>query len=135
MTYSDVEGGYEGQGNIELDPRFVEPDSGDLHLQPDSPCIDVGDNDALDLPDYDFEGDLRILDGDGDGWAVVDMGTDEFSIPTIPVEVDVTPYIPNNVIRVRPWVLVKVAILTTEEFDAADVAPDTVVFAGAPANT
>jgi hypothetical protein len=29
------------------------------------------------LPAFDFEGDGRILDGDGDGAAIVDMGVDE----------------------------------------------------------
>ena len=56
-----------GTGNINADPLFVDPGNGDYHLGPDSPCIDVGNNDAPDLPDYDFEGDVRILDGDGDG--------------------------------------------------------------------
>jgi hypothetical protein len=31
------------------------------------------------LPEYDFEGDPRILDGDGDGNAMVDMGVDEYN--------------------------------------------------------
>jgi len=29
--------------NISLDPQFVDPDNGDYHLQPSSPCIDAGD--------------------------------------------------------------------------------------------
>ena len=52
---------------------------------------------------------------------------------TITVEIDVTPDIANNVIRVRPWVLVEVAILGTEDFDAAEVDTTSVVFGGAPA--
>ncbi|MEJ2735919.1 MAG: PKD domain-containing protein, partial [Anaerolineae bacterium] len=77
VTYSDIQGGYEGEGNIDADPRFVDPDNGDLHLKPDSPCIDAGTNNASDLPEYDFEGDNRIVDGNGDGVATVDMGVDE----------------------------------------------------------
>jgi predicted outer membrane repeat protein len=131
VTYSDIQGGYEGEGNIDEDPAFVDPDAGDLHLQPGSVCIDAANN-GPELAQYDFEGDERILDGDGDGWAVVDMGVDEFKMPTISVEVDVTPYIPNNVIKLRSGVVVDVAILSDEEFDAvAEVAPDTVQFAGA----
>lgn len=53
---------------------------------------------------------------------------------TISVEIDVTPDIANNVIRVRPWVMVEVAILTEGEFGAAQVDPYSVVFAGAPAS-
>jgi uncharacterized repeat protein (TIGR01451 family) len=77
VTYSDIEGGYPGEGNIDADPRFADPDNGDLHLKPGSPCIDAGTNDAPNLPEHDFEGDDRIVDGNGDGTATVDMGVDE----------------------------------------------------------
>ena len=77
VTFSDIQGGYDGEGNIDTNPQFVDPDNGDLHLQAWSPCIDRGDNSAPDLPDLDFEGDDRILDGDDNGTAVVDMGVDE----------------------------------------------------------
>jgi len=77
VTYSDIQGGYDGIGNIDADPLFANPGGGDFHLRPGSPCVDAGTNDALSLPDNDFEGDPRIMDGDGDGEAIVDMGVDE----------------------------------------------------------
>jgi hypothetical protein len=77
VNYSDVQGGYEGTSNIDADPLFLGPASGDYHLRPGSPCVDAGTNDAPDLPAYDFEGDPRIADGNRDGTAVVDMGVDE----------------------------------------------------------
>ena len=81
VTYCDIQGGYVGGSNIiNLDPMFVNPAAGDLHLEFGSPCIDVGDNSVLSLPAIDFEGDPRILDGNCDGNGVVDMGIDEFSI-------------------------------------------------------
>jgi hypothetical protein len=50
ITYSDIQGGWEGQGNIDLDPLFRDLENGDFHLmavdcgQPfDSPCVDAGD--------------------------------------------------------------------------------------------
>ncbi|MFC1888989.1 nitrous oxide reductase family maturation protein NosD, partial [Thermodesulfobacteriota bacterium] len=40
VTYSDVNGGFLGKGNIDEDPLFA--GEGDFHLSPDSPCIDAG---------------------------------------------------------------------------------------------
>ena len=51
ITYSDVQGGWEGEGNIDADPMFVDADGGDYHLQPGSPCIDAGDPDSPKDPD------------------------------------------------------------------------------------
>ena len=42
VSYSNIEGGYEGEGNIDLDPLFVNPNEGDFTLQANSPCIDAG---------------------------------------------------------------------------------------------
>ena len=86
VTYCDIEGGYDGTGNIGEDPGddplFVSGD--DYHLQAGSPCIDAGSNTAPSLPDTDFEGDSRIIDGNGDGVARVDMGVDEYLSPPPP---------------------------------------------------
>ncbi len=79
VNYSNIEGGWMGTGNIDVDPRFVDEENGDFHLQPMSPCIDGGDNAALGLPTHDFEGDPRIFDGDYDEIATVDMGADEYA--------------------------------------------------------
>ena len=79
VTFSDVEGSSPDPvtGNINEDPLFQDPENGDFHLGPGSPCIDAGTNEASDLPEFDFEGDPRSLDGDRDGTATVDMGVDE----------------------------------------------------------
>src|SRR5262249_346906 len=68
-------------GNISADPLFTNPTQGDYHLQPGSPSIDAGDNQAPNLPDTDIDGNPRILDGDGNGTAIVDMGIYEFLAP------------------------------------------------------
>ena len=77
VTYSDVEEGIEGSGNISLDPRFVNPSRGDYHLRNGSPAIDSGMSDGA--PAVDFESDPRPFDGDGDGIDEYDMGADEFT--------------------------------------------------------
>jgi len=77
VTYSNIQGSYPGEGNIDADPLFVNPVMGDYHLRPGSPCIDAGNSSVPGLPLTDFEGDPRIMDGDRDGTAIVDMGVDE----------------------------------------------------------
>ena len=42
VTFSNVEGGYEGIGNIDSDPMFCSPDSNDYYLNNNSPCIGAG---------------------------------------------------------------------------------------------
>jgi hypothetical protein len=91
-TYSDIQGGYSGAGNINADPIFLHPDSGDFHLQPGSPCIDAGDNNSVPVgTTQDFEGDNRFVDDQsipdtGNGTPpIVDMGIDEaeYSPPSV----------------------------------------------------
>ncbi|MFH1147046.1 MAG: choice-of-anchor Q domain-containing protein [Pseudomonadota bacterium] len=68
LTYSDVLGGYEGTGNIDIDPLFMS--KVDYHLSPDSPCIDSGT--AVGAPNTDMDGNLRPS---GAGY---DMGAYEY---------------------------------------------------------
>jgi len=51
ITYSDIEGGYGGEGNIDQDPLFVDQDNSDFRLTENSPCIDTGDPDSPNDPD------------------------------------------------------------------------------------
>ena len=44
ISYSDIEGGWEGEGNIDTDPLFCNPGSGDYRLNEESPCIATGEN-------------------------------------------------------------------------------------------
>jgi parallel beta-helix repeat protein len=99
VSYCDVQGGYSGTGNINADPLFV--GGGDYHLQSGSPCIDAGNNAAPSLPSTDFEGDPRIVDGNGDTVAVVDMGADEYMIPPPPVGGELYPV--NKLSVLVPW--------------------------------
>jgi len=73
VTYSDVQGGWPGQSNLNANPLFVDPNAGNLRLLPNSPCIDAGNNAAI-LPyvTTDLDGKPRIVGG------TVDMGAYEF---------------------------------------------------------
>jgi parallel beta-helix repeat protein len=51
VTYCDVQGGWQGQGNINADPLFADPEQGDFHLEWGSPCIDAGDPNSPPDPD------------------------------------------------------------------------------------
>ena len=86
VTYSDVQGGYGGPGNINADPHFLDADGPDdvpgteddnLRLPFDSPCVDVGNNTAVTVIS-DLDGNPRIYDGDSNGTATVDMGAYEY---------------------------------------------------------
>ena len=44
VVYSDIEGGYPGEGNIDADPLFTDASAGDYTLRPCSPAIDAGDS-------------------------------------------------------------------------------------------
>ncbi len=85
VTYSDIQDGYAGDGNIDADPLFVDAPAGNLRLGPGSPCIDTGNTAALpsDLTDLDRDGDTaEPLPFDLDGnprvqGTAVDMGAYE----------------------------------------------------------
>jgi len=61
-----------------VDPRFVAA-PGDLRLRPDSPLVEAGDPRPLAPaePETDAGGDVRAMDGDGDGTARRDVGAFE----------------------------------------------------------
>lgn len=61
------------------DPNFADGENGDYHLNPVSPCIDAGDDDLIDgVSLTDLDGQVRILDGNGDGSAAADLGCYEY---------------------------------------------------------
>jgi len=84
VSYCNIQGGCSGTGNIDADPQFASP-WGNYRLRPGSPCIDAGTNTVgLPIGTRDFDGAPRIVDGDGDGTAIADMGAYEYAgLPTV----------------------------------------------------
>ncbi len=78
VSYSNVAGGWAGTGNIDADPQFANPAVGDFRLTPGSPCIDTGSTFVPPDLTMDRDGNPRIVDGDADGNARIDMGAYEF---------------------------------------------------------
>ena len=89
VTYSNIQGGWLGTGNIDADPLFVQPGywdengtpedlnddfwvDGDYHLWPDSLCVNAGDPSfTAEVVKTDFDGQPRIMADR------VDIGCDE----------------------------------------------------------
>ncbi len=87
VTYSDVQGGYPGTGNINDDPLLGPlADNGGLTqthaIAAGSPAIDAGDPDVC--PNIDQRAFTRPIDGDENGTAICDMGAYEYgSYPAV----------------------------------------------------
>ncbi|MHC4786821.1 MAG: right-handed parallel beta-helix repeat-containing protein, partial [Planctomycetota bacterium] len=77
VTYSNVQGGWAGTGNIDADPTFADADG---RLAPGSPCIDAADNTAVPADTEDLDGDEDVtepvpFDLDGNPRFADDTGT------------------------------------------------------------
>jgi len=99
ISYSDLEGGWTGTGNIGSDPQFAMPGywnnngtasigddywiPGDFHLQAISPCVDSGT--SSDAPSFDIEGTPRPQ---GAGF---DMGAYELVTETTSTTTSIVP--------------------------------------------
>jgi len=44
ILYSDIQGGWDGEGNINIDPLFCLSDSADFTIAGNSPCLGTGEN-------------------------------------------------------------------------------------------
>ncbi|MHC4462699.1 MAG: right-handed parallel beta-helix repeat-containing protein [Planctomycetota bacterium] len=136
ISYCDVESGIAGvyvgegcrlnwgQGNIDSDPLFRNPDGNDdipgteddnLRLSAASPCIDAGDPNYIAGPnETDLDGNPRVINGR------IDMGAFEYSSPIL-AEVRIVPRT-LNCRRKGNWV--KAHLTLPEGFTVADVDSD-----------
>ncbi len=70
-NYSGMSDPAGANGNISSDPKVASTRCGDFHIQPDSPCIDAGDDSFVPPINEDLDGQPRIQG------AHVDIGADE----------------------------------------------------------
>jgi CHRD domain/Bacterial Ig domain/Ig-like domain CHU_C associated/PKD-like domain len=102
ITYSTIQGGYAGTGNLSMNPKYISPmpdglapiTTGDYHLQASSLAIDRGDNGTISLTDKDLDGNLRRFAG-----GRVDMGAYEFqgaATATLVISVVTGPWEANS---------------------------------------
>ncbi|MHC4691269.1 MAG: choice-of-anchor Q domain-containing protein [Planctomycetota bacterium] len=128
ITYSNVQCGWPGEGNIDADPCFVElgfwdADSvwveGDYHLLPDSSCIDAGDPNYIAGPnETDLDGRPRIIGGR------IDMGAYETPIPA---EARILPRTINLASKGKS---ITCYIWLFDGYDVADIDPGSVLLEG-----
>jgi len=93
--YSDIQGGWPGQGNLDADPALRNPAAGDFRLRAVSPCIDAGT--AANAPLTDLAGVVRPQGSE------FDMGAYEYVGPRISI---VGPSIPITNIGPVEFVLI-----------------------------
>ena len=117
-TYSNVQGGYYGKGNINADPCFVNPDSNDYHLLLDSPCIDAGYPNYVANPnETDLDGNPRVIN------CRVDMGAYEYG-QLVPAKARIVPRTMNLASKGN-WITAYIWL--PKEYNVADIDSDSIL--------
>ncbi|MCF8345525.1 MAG: T9SS type A sorting domain-containing protein [Bacteroidales bacterium] len=78
INYSNIEGSWNGTGNIDNDPLFKMSGEHPYQLMSNSPCIDTAtpDTAGLNLPEFDMAGSVRFFN------SRLDIGAYEWNLPT-----------------------------------------------------
>lgn len=89
VEYSDIQGGWFGEGNIDDDPLFVGTGDHPFSIQDLSPCVNAGtpDTTGLNLPEFDLAGNPRVYGGR------IDMGAYENQNVVVNADEDLIPLI------------------------------------------
>ena len=121
MTYSLLQFSYDGEGNINSNPQFIDAENFNFNLSSSSPCIDSGDPDGnsdgnnytFDVNDQDLDGtrkDMGALyfhqENSGPIWYVSTSGSDDndgsLNFPFITFEKAISVANANDTILVKP---------------------------------
>lgn len=112
VTYSNIQGGYSGTGNKNVDPLFVNAAGGNARLSAGSPCINAGSNAAVPAGVLmDLDGHFRVVN------AVVDMGAYEY-YADVPLDI-------HNVTKDFYYATIQAAINDAAYGDQIQVPPGT----------
>ncbi len=143
FTYCDIQGGWAGEGNIEVDPLFRDPDNGDFHLMADScgdvynsPCIDAGDPAIFDSMlgcDWglgELRSDMGAYGGEG-----IPTDVEEEQIPEIPMQFLLSQNYPNpfNASTIIQYSLLEASQVRIEIYDILGRKVETLVQGEQPA--
>lgn len=96
ISYNFLPEDFTGDGNVTGNPHFRNPsrevgilnyaEELDWRILSDSPCLDAGNNEVVGDLIFDFYGNPRIIDGNRDGSAIVDMGAYEMDSELFGIE-------------------------------------------------
>ena len=88
VTYSNVEGGYAGEGNFDADPCFVDPGYWDANDTPDDPNDDVWVG-----GDYHLKSQAGHWDGESESWVFDDVTSPciDAGDPNAPIDAEPFP--------------------------------------------
>jgi hypothetical protein len=110
-----------GDGNVSVDPQFVDAFFEDFRLRPGSPAIDAGSDDDVES-ETDLDGDPRVVDEAADLGAQELQPDEALPEPPLPVGVDLLPGRSPNALKFtkvsKGAGKVAVAILSDDGFDA-----------------
>ncbi len=91
IRYSDIQYGFTGTGNINLDPQFSDTK---LHLKPTSPCIGIGTT-RYTLPAADKDGKPRVING------LIDMGPYQTNTAHVVVDSTSVSRLNSSIVQVQ----------------------------------
>jgi predicted outer membrane repeat protein len=118
ISYSNVEGGWPGEGNIDVNPYLVDPFGDDYHLLFDSPCIDAGNPNYVAEPnETDLDGKPRVIG------CRIDMGAYEYG-QLVPVEVRI---VPRTITLASKGKWLSCSIWPPENYNVADIDSDSIL--------